>query len=98
MSQTESNNPLGSMISQLLSNPQQMQQLQQMAASLGLTAPNDNGAASACPQNESGNGTTSVSPNLSSSAFPKYARSARFGQPHGRHDSKSYAVVFPKQP
>ena len=66
MSQTESNNPLGSMISQLLSNPQQMQQLQQMAASLGLTAPNDNGAASACPQNESSNGTTPVSPNLSS--------------------------------
>lgn len=66
MSQTESNNPLGSMISQLLSNPQQMQQLQQMAASLGLTTPNDNGAASACPQNESSNGTTPVSPNLSS--------------------------------
>lgn len=66
MSQTETNNPLGSMISQLLSNPQQMQQLQQMAAALGLNASDNGGAASACPQTESSNGTTCAPTNISS--------------------------------
>ena len=39
MSQTENTPDLGAMISQLLADPQRMQQLGQMAASLGLGAP-----------------------------------------------------------
>lgn len=39
MSQTENTLDLGAMISQLLADPQRMQQLGQMAASLGLGAP-----------------------------------------------------------
>lgn len=39
MSQTENTPDLGAMISQLLADPQRMQQLRQMAASLGLGAP-----------------------------------------------------------
>lgn len=39
MSQTENTPDLGTMISQLLADPQRMQQLGQMAASLGLGAP-----------------------------------------------------------
>ena len=38
MSQTENTPDLGAMISQLLADPQRMQQLGQMAASLGLGA------------------------------------------------------------
>ena len=39
MSQTENTPDLGALISQLLADPQRMQQLGQMAASLGLGAP-----------------------------------------------------------
>lgn len=45
MSQSENANDLGSMISQLLADPQRMQQLGQMAASLGLGAPAQSGEA-----------------------------------------------------
>lgn len=38
MSQNENSNDIGSMISQLLSDPQKVQQIQQMASSLGLGA------------------------------------------------------------
>ena len=49
MSQNENSNELGSMISQLLSDPQKVQQLQQMASSLGLGAAQPSDAA--CPSN-----------------------------------------------
>ena len=51
MSQNENSNELGSMISQLLSDPQKVQQLQQMASSLGLGAAQPSDAA--CPSNPS---------------------------------------------
>lgn len=36
MAQNEQNNPLGAMVSEILQDPQKLQQFQQMAASLGL--------------------------------------------------------------
>ena len=62
MSQNENSNELGSMISQLLSDPQKVQQLQQMASSLGLggTQPSD----AVCPSNPSSSPQSST--NLSS--------------------------------
>lgn len=49
MSQPENANDLGSMISQLLADPQRMQQLGQMAASLGLGAPAQSSSNEASP-------------------------------------------------
>lgn len=49
MSQSENANDLGSMISQLLADPQRMQQLGQMAASLGLGAPAQSSSNEAAP-------------------------------------------------
>ncbi len=69
MSQNENNNPLGAMISQLLSNPQQMQQLQQMAASLGLGAPSSNEDSPQAQSNSSSSKSStnpSPAPDLSS--------------------------------
>ena len=49
MSQTENTPDLGAMISQLLADPQRMQQLGQMAASLGLGAPAQSSSNEAAP-------------------------------------------------
>ena len=49
MSQSENTNDLGAMISQLLADPQRMQQLGQMAASLGLGAPAQSSSNEAAP-------------------------------------------------
>lgn len=69
MSQNETSNDLGSMISQLLSDPQKVQQIQQMASSLGLGSaqPSDT-ACSSSPPHPPQNGTNSPSgaPDLSS--------------------------------
>lgn len=73
MSQNETSNDLGAMISQLLSDPQKVQQIQQMASSLGLgsvqsTAQPSDAACSSQSPHPPQNGTTSPSgaPDLSS--------------------------------
>ena len=62
LSQNENSNELGSAISQLLSDPQKVQQLQQMASSLGPGAAQPSDAA--CPSNPSSapQNSTNLSP------------------------------------
>ena len=62
--------PLGNMLSQVLSDPQKMQQIQQMAASLGLGAPPPSGADSNMGQNQELMQNTGMNPNMEPTGNP----------------------------